>query len=469
MARARLREMTTYGRLLIVTIAWGTLAFGAVYPWAYWPLAIASIGLGLWGISLGGTWADPRTRHLSLALGAIAAAVFIQIIDVPYSWLATLSPAVGRFLSEFQIGYLPAGSHALSLDPAGTAVAFGLFSAFALLLIGLVRAIRFVRLDAFMSQLMTLGVGLAIFGVVQKALIDEVNPALYGFWKPEHGGNPFGPFVNRNHFAGWMVMVLPLVIGYSCAVVYRSRRPRAGDWSGWLRWIATVEASRFVLVAFVVVALGMSLALTGSRSGIASLAVAIAVFGAFLLTRRGARRARLMAAVYLGVLLVSAVTWAGVDRTVDRFGRASSDAGGRLDAWSDTVDIIRDFPAFGSGVGTYGQAMLLYQTGGRDVMYAHAHNDYLQIVAEGGLLVTLPVLVALGVVVVVVRRRLSSGDDDPLTYWVRVGAVAGLAGIAAQSVVEFSLQMPANRVMFVLLLALAMHRPLRRSVDANRV
>ena len=131
MARARLREMTAYGRLLIVTIAWGTLAFGAVYPWAYWPLAIASIGLGLWGISLGGTWADPRTRHLSLALGAIAAAVFIQIIDVPYSWLATLSPAVGRFLSEFQIGYLPAGSHALSLDPATTAVAFGLFSAFA--------------------------------------------------------------------------------------------------------------------------------------------------------------------------------------------------------------------------------------------------------------------------------------------------------------------------------------------------
>lgn len=469
MARARLREMPTYGRLLIVTIAWGTLAFGAVYPWAYWPLAIASIGLGLWGIALGGTWADPRTRHLSLALGAIAAAVFIQIIDVPYSWLDTLSPSVERFLREFQIGYLPAGRHALSLDPAATAVAFGLFCAFALLLIGLVRAIRFVRLDAFMIQLMTLGVGLAIFGVVQKALIDEVNPALYGFWKPEHGGNPFGPFVNRNHFAGWMVMVLPLVIGYSCAVVYRSRRPRAGDWSGWLRWIATVEASRFLLVNFVVVALGMSLALTGSRSGIASLAVAIAVFGAFLLTRRGARRARLMAAVYLGVLLVSAVTWAGVDRTVDRFGRASSDAGGRLDAWSDTVEIIRDFPAFGSGVGTYGQAMLLYQTGGRDVMYAHAHNDYLQIVAEGGLVVALPALVALGVVVVVVRRRLSSGDDDPLTYWVRVGAVAGLAGIAAQSVVEFSLQMPGNRVMFVVLLALAMHRPLRRSVDANRV
>jgi O-antigen ligase len=193
------------------------------------------------------------------------------------------------------------------------------------------------------------------------------------------------------------------------------------------------------------------------------------VFGAFLLTRRAARRARIVAGVYLGVLLVSAVAWAGVDRAVDRFGRASSDAGGRFAAWSDTVAIIRDFPLFGTGVGAYERAMLLYQTSGRDVMYADAHNDYLQIVAEGGLLVVVPALAAIGLVAFIVRRRLTSGDDDPLTYWTRVGAVAGIAGIAAQSIVEFSLHMPGNRVLFAVLLALAMHRPMRRFVNANRV
>jgi O-antigen ligase len=252
-------------------------------------------------------------------------------------------------------------------------------------------------------------------------------------------------------------------------VVYRARRPASSDSAAWMRWLTTVEASRFLLVAFVVVSLGMSLALTGSRSGVAGFVVAVSVFGAFMLTRRGARRARTMAAVYLSVLLVSAVAWAGVDRTVDRFGKASSDAGGRLTAWSDTLTIIRDFPAFGTGLGTYGKAMLLYQTNGRDVMYAEAHNDYLQIAAEGGFLVGVPVIAALGLIGFVIRRRLTSGDDDPLTYWIRMGAVAGLAGIAAQSIVEFSLQMPGNRVMFVLLLALAMHRPSRRSVHANRV
>ena len=133
------------------------------------------------------------------------------------------------------------------------------------------------------------------------------------------------------------------------------------------------------------------------------------------------------------------------------------------------MTIIRDFPVFGTGLGTYERAMLLYQTKGREVMYAEAHNDYLQIAAEGGLLVGVPVIATLVVIGIIIRRRLVAGDDDPLTYWIRVGAVAGLAGIAAQSIVEFSLQMPGNRVMFVLLLALAMHRPSRRSVHANRV
>jgi O-antigen ligase len=461
--------MRLFGGLLVATIAWGALAFGAVYPWAYWPLAIGAAALGLWGIMATHAWSDPRTRQLAIALTAIAAAIFVQIVPIPSHWLTVLSPSVQRFMSEFQLGYRAAGSHSLSLDPPATAVALGLFLAFALLLLGLMRTLRYVNLDSLLNQLMGIGVGLAILGVVQKAIIDPVDPRLYGFWKPEFGGNPFGPFVNRNHFAGWMVMALPLVIGYSCAVVYTSRRPATQDLPAWMRWMTTVEGSRFLLVAFVVVALGMALALTGSRSGIASFAVATAVFGAFLLTRRAARRARVFAGVYLAVLLVSAVAWAGVDHAVDRFGRASSDAGGRLTAWSDTVGIIRDFPVFGTGIGTYERAMLLYQTTGRDVMYANAHNDYLQIAAEGGLIVVIPALAAIGLVAFIVRRRLTSGDDAPLTYWTRVGAVAGLAGIAAQSLVEFSLQMPGNRVLFVVLLALAMHRPMRRSVNANRV
>jgi O-antigen ligase len=149
---------------------------------------------------------------------------------------------------------------------------------------------------------------------------------------------------------------------------------------------------------------------------------------------------------------------------VARFAAASADAGGRIGAWRDTLRIVEDFPVFGVGVGGYRRAMLVYQTEDRQRMYAQAHNEYLQILAEGGLLMALPAVALVVLVVAGIRRRLSSGADDPTTFWIRAGAIAGLAGIAVQSLVEFSLQMPGNRVPFVILLAIALHRPSRQSV-----
>ena len=144
---------------------------------------------------------------------------------------------------------------------------------------------------------------------------------------------------------------------------------------------------------------------------------------------------------------------------------------GRTDAWRDTARIIHDFPAFGTGLGTYGEAMLIYQRVSRDQIYLQAHNDYLQLAAEGGAIVLVPAIILLLMIALVIRHRFRTGDDDVLTHWLRVGAVAGLAGIAAQSLVEFSLQMPGNTATFVLLLALAMHRPRRHreSAHAHRV
>jgi O-antigen ligase len=112
--------------------------------------------------------------------------------------------------------------------------------------------------------------------------------------------------------------------------------------------------------------------------------------------------------------------------------------------------------------------MLVYQSGKRDMMYAQAHNDYLQLAAEGGVLVVAPALVALVLLVRSIQRRMASPDDDVLTSWVRIGAVAGLVGIGVQSAMEFSLQMPGNVVMFAFVAGLAMHRP-RRSGRAHRI
>ena len=142
----------------------------------------------------------------------------------------------------------------------------------------------------------------------------------------------------------------------------------------------------------------------------------------------------------------------------------------RKNIWTDSATIIRDFPLTGTGLNTFGTAMIRYQTSQSDQHFQEAHNDYLQVLVEGGALIALPALAALLLLIRAVRQRFAAKDDDPQTHWVRVGASVGLATIATQAAVEFSLQMPGNAALFVVLLAIALHEPTprhSRSVHAN--
>jgi O-antigen ligase len=460
--------MTRLQHLLMATVAWGVLAFGAVYPWAYWPMAVAAFGLGVWAWRHTEAWRDPRLRVLALALAAVAIAIGLQLVPLPYDLNMRLSPSVDAFRREYLLGYQRPPTHALSIDPTRSGVALALFVALATLLVGLTRALRYMRLDWLMTQVLGLGLGLAVVGVVQKAFIEPTDPLVYGFWRPVYGGNPFGPFINRNHFAGWMVMALPPVIGYAIAELERAVRPRVGSWRIWLQWVVTTDASRFVLASVAALSMGMSIVLTGSRSGLASLVVATVVLGYYLVRRTASPRGRVAAAAAMCALIAIALVWAGPRELVSRFAETAQSVEGRFGPWRDSWQIIRDFPVFGTGLGTYGLAMLVYQTSGRPEINLQAHNDYIQLAAEGGLLVTIPALVLLVVIVRTIWRRMTSGDDDAQTRWIRIGAVAGLLGIAAQSLVEFSLQMPGNTLLFTVVLAIAMHRP-SRSPRARRV
>ena len=163
---------------------------------------------------------------------------------------------------------------------------------------------------------------------------------------------------------------------------------------------------------------------------------------------------------YLALVLVIAGVWGGLDAVGQRFNSASwSDVGGRLSIWRDTVHIVQDFPLTGTGFNTYGVAMLGYQSDGVEERWVEAHNDYLQLAAEGGLLLGLPFVITIFFFVREVRRRVRERADDSETYWLRAGAVTGLIAIAFQEVVDFSLQMPGNAALFAVLAAIAVHRP----------
>ena len=157
-------------------------------------------------------------------------------------------------------------------------------------------------------------------------------------------------------------------------------------------------------------------------------------------------------------VLVIGLQWAGRDARMERYFTDNESIAMRLDIWRMSAAIASRFPIFGTGMNTFGTASILYQKPG-PLHYTEAHNDYVQLLVEGGLVV----LGLLAICVVGIVRgalaRFRSGDDGGEAYWIRVGAVAGLLAVALQSAVEFSLQMPGNAALFVVLLALALYVP----------
>jgi O-antigen ligase len=444
--------------LPLPVVAWGALAFGAVYPWAYWPLAAGACLAGVTATIVARGRADVADRPLRLALAALAVAVLFQLFPLPAGVLAAISPHTVEILRglnpAFAAGLLP--SHPLSVWPRDTLTALALYASFAVLLIGMARLLSVTGSRRLVEALTALGLLLALVGIVQKPLY---SGAIYGMWELELGRTPFGPFVNRNHFAGWMIMVLPLTLALLSAGIDRSMRGLKPGWRSKVLWFSSPEASQLMLIAAASVVMALSVMLTMSRSGIIAFTLSLLVMGWFALRALGDRARRATAAVSLAVLLLVVVTWAGPDALVTRFTSGEwGELSNRRGAWADARSVIQHFPLVGTGLNTYWAAALFYQQHELTHFFAQAHNDYLQLAAEGGVLLVVPALVCLGIFIRDVRRAMRE-QRGSMSWWLRAGAVTSLLAIACQEVVEFSLQMPGNAALFAVVCAIALHRP----------
>jgi O-antigen ligase len=462
---------------LVLVLAWGVLAFGAVYAWAYWPLIVSSALLGVVAHAAArGVEPLPATiRPVLVALALVAAAALVQTVPLPLSIRVALSPATESFLRSTDVPYAAAMAldeqgaagvpvapprRPLSLNPAATARAAALLAGFTVLLAGLTRYLGRNGPRALVPAMIGLGVLVAIVGIVQKAVLGDHaygGMKIYGIWAPHYKlTTPFGPFVNKNHYAGWMLMALPLAVGYLIGLAESGAARVRPRWRDRLLWLSSPDGGRLQLAAGAILIMGAALALTKSRSGIAcgALTLAAAAFSA----ARGRRsvKARLAVAGALAVLVALPMLWADVD-LASRFTSGAESVELRRQAWHDALAIVRDFPVTGTGLNTYGTATLVYNTARTDLHFQEAHNDYLQLAAEGGLLIGIPALVAMAACVRGVGRRLAEDRHDLMAYWMRFGAAVGLAGIALQSAVEFSLQMPGNAALFAVLCAIALH------------
>jgi len=156
------------------------------------------------------------------------------------------------------------------------------------MLIGLATALSYREVKSVTAGLVILAVVLALIGIIQRATF---TGRIYGFWTPVSGLlppsphlGPFGPFINRNHFAGWMLMALPLAMGYFAELITKGVREKQG-FRNRVLWFASAAASRAILVQFAILIMGLSLVMTISRSGITSFAITLIIIASWLARR----------------------------------------------------------------------------------------------------------------------------------------------------------------------------------------
>jgi O-antigen ligase len=443
--------------VVLLVLAWGAFSFGAVYPWAYTPLAAGCALCGLCGLLLPqSSVARIVSRPLVVALTAVGVTIVLQLAPLPVAMLSMLSPDTLALVRELDISFAAGLTNfqPVSIAPQSTLTALLLYGAFSLLLLGVARLLALCGPRRLASLLSALGLAMAIVGIVQRPLYAG---KIYGFWKPMMPGSPFGPFVNKNHFAGWMLMALPVALGLVCAAIANGLAGVKPGLRHRLLWVSSPEASRVVLVGVAALIMAISLVLTMSRSGMLALAVAFAITAWVAIRRAQGGSQRVVAVMYFSALVVVLVGLVGVDAIASRFAQSRVDTlNDRLPIWTDTLTITRDFWLTGTGLNTYGFATLFYQTNLLTIHLREAHNEYLQLAGEGGLLVGIPVVVLIVVFVREVGSRFRESDGS--SYWIRLGAVTGLVAIALQSVVDFSLQMPGNAALFAVVCAIALHR-----------
>ena len=423
--------------LLCVSVVLTALAYGTVH---YWSLAVFEIGASalvlLWAVD---AW---RSRRLRLSRS------LLQL------------PLVGLFLlGLFQL--LPMGGggdgttggaltvppiSSVSIDPYSTRLALVQVAA---LFIYFAAALAFIdspkRLRLVVRVVIVFGFLLAFMGLIQYA----TSPGKIYWLKELPQSTPFGPFYNRHHFAGYMELTLALPLG--------------------LIFSGAVERDKRPLYIFAAALMGIALITTNSRGGLIALVAEIAFLAAMGFGRReekargGERTGRARAAllrVGLGLGLVVALILgallfggeAALNRIVGSV-NSSDPTTGRAHFWAVTLDIIKDHPVVGTGLGSYGLAYTRYDSRNGLERLEQAHNDYLQMMSDAG-------IIGMGLALIFVFFLFRKGfarreSSDDFRRGVATGALAGCFAVLVHSFFDFTLHTTSNALLFLILVALA--------------
>lgn len=443
---------------LIATVIFTALAHGTVEPWSLAVFELMIVGLVL-------MWGAKFVLDKNIA------------VSVPKATLPLAALLALGLIQSIAFETRDGSRLSLSMDAEATRVSvLALF----FLVIAFIIAANFIvghrRLRAVAFALTIYGLVMAVFALVQHF---TWNGSFYWLRQASAGVTaPFGPFANHNHFAGYMEMLMPLPI----AMVITKAANR--DWRLFNLFAATMMA----------VAAIASL----SRGGMISLAAEL-IFIALLnwraesskyreiehsqnsakAARKSSSRSRRKASVLsisslraaaMIALMVAAIAagvyWTGHERVLNRVAqtaavsddpKAETFFASRGWIWRDTLTMISANPILGVGLGAYETAYPRYakddvrNSAGASYSVDRAHNDYLQTLADcgiiGGAIIVWFILSLFRAVAIGAKSR------EPLYRALAIGGGAGLFGLLTHSLFDFNLQLPSNALLFLLIAA----------------
>jgi O-antigen ligase len=443
-----------------------SLLFGAVEPWVwsfYGLLMIVAYLGALWHPLNAISWSPDHAQNGWLYLFFIWS--LMLCLPLPYPLLALISPVQAGMLAQAaSLTDSSPGWHSLGYGSTGALsrwiflLSLGLFYA-------VVRHLCNDRQSLKRIVLVMIGIGVlqAVYGLLQTLV-----PSMGVLWIDHIEGSRAmarGTFINRNHLAGQIEMIWPLALGVAFFLTARAGNLKQA--------LASERLNRQALVTTAIIVLLLALVFTRSRAGITGAVLGFAVF--VIMARPALQKHARKIRVVLAAMALLVVVYAGaigIEPVSARFLSIGEDGGARPQIWKDSLRIVKDHP-LGIGLGNFARVYSIYQRSLiTDKTVEHAHNDYLQLLAETGWIAFVALLAAFLTFMLKSAQRIRSLDfqSDPLVFFLAVGAFSALVAIAFHSLFDFNLQIPANCLYAVVLVALlgACTAPARKRRGAKR-
>jgi O-antigen ligase len=375
-------------------------------------------------------------------LGFLAVVAF-QLVPLPaglHRWLARGSYEVWHPPDPAAVAVLGDGFHPISIDPDTTLRSLAWLAGL-MMLATLAAAERGTHRGMRRAALVVAGNGLAlaIFAIWARG---HLGARLYGRYAVPTTA-PFGPFVSKNHFAGYVAMAALLTLGLLIGLTDR-RESRGRSWATGARAGAVV----FALVA--AAAMALSVLVSSSRGGAAGLLGGAIAFAGLAFGSTPSRR-RLLVPAMVAIAIVAVVIVVLPEQARQRL-RNATGASFRIGVWRETLHLAAGSPLLGSGLGSFHDAFPRVKAANGEQRIEHAENEYVELLAETGLLGFGFAAAAAGLLVarILFERR----QGATATHGLAAGALSALAALAVHNALDFDLRIPSNAALAALAAAL---------------